>query len=131
MNVAQWHPLDGTPYPDYPPPFWDSGWVSVRMVDAYRVLRSLPGRVGPECSSGQWPDILAEWGDLIEAEAWRNRQRENSPRQVERWTSDEIARADEALAWPLAYLFDRPMMADAISVWAFARASRRSLRGIL
>jgi hypothetical protein len=48
---------------------------------------------------------------------------------MKRRIAAELALADEALCWPLTYLADAPLRADAVATWA--KAKRRSLRLLL
>jgi hypothetical protein len=100
------------------------------MVAAYRVLHASPDRVGPRPCGAPWPAVLREFSDLVD-EATRLRLAKEETRSRPRWSADEIDRADEALAWPLRFLADSPRRADAITVWASARARGRSLSRVL
>lgn len=125
-----WHPLDGVPPPDEVPTRWDAGHVAHRMVKAFEVLQTMPGRIGPKFGSGSWPVILREFSDYLEESVRMQRAGEvNMIRH--RYTANEVTLADEALCWPLLYLADYPRRADALLLWAMARARRRSLRRIL
>lgn len=125
-----WHPLDGVPPPEEIPPRWDAGHVAHRMVKAFEVLQTMPGRIGPRNGGGAWPAILREFSDFLEESV--RMQRAGEVLSIRhRYSAAEMTLADEALCWPLRYLRDDPRMADALQLWAMARARRRSLRRVL
>lgn len=97
------------------------------MVQAYRVLVTVPARIGPLGHGSSWPDIRREFGDLVEAGPLAVSMR---PRWLT-WSAEELTLADEALAWPATYLSDMPTRSEAVQIWAFCRATRRSLKRVL
>lgn len=127
---APWHPLDGVPPPQEVPFTWDAGHVAFRLISAFEVLRSMPGRVGPASCGNAWPVMLQEFEDLVDAQA-RAEARQDFVRNRIRYSSDQIDRADEALAWTLRYLADMPKHADAIQLWAYGKAAGRSISRML
>ena len=131
MADARWHPLDGVPPPAEVPPRWDAGHVAFRLVRAYEVLHAMPAHIGPQRIGSAWPAILREFSDYAEESVRLSRARELTAEARMRWPADEIAKADEALGWPLRYLSDQPRRADALTLWALAKARRRSLRRML
>lgn len=58
-------------------------------------------------------------------------EKKNTLRESERPTKDEISRMEEALSWPMQHLADDPKMADALTLWAFAKAWGRNITGML
>jgi hypothetical protein len=52
-------------------------------------------------------------------------------RQPEQPSQLELAYADEAIHWPVQFLSDEPLWADALMVWAWTKATRRSLEKML
>jgi hypothetical protein len=125
-----WHPLDVVPPPVEVPRSWHAGYVAARLIQAYRVLHTLPSRIGPESFGNAWPTVLVEFGDLVDAAAWAQHAKD-VPHDRVRWSTEDITLADEACAWPLQHLADSPRRADAVQVWAYAMARERSLRRLL
>lgn len=112
-----WHPLDGVPPPEEAPSSWDAGHVAYRLTKAFETLALMPGAMGPGSLRTAWPAALHEFYGIF------NSPDEERPRA----TAEQISRADEALAWPLQYLADEPMRADALLVWAYCKAGGRSI----
>jgi hypothetical protein len=125
-----WHPLDGVPPPHEVPSTWNAGHVAYRMIAAYRVLYGSSERIGPRAYGAPWPAVLREFSDYVD-EAARLRLAKEETRSRRRWPADEIAKADEALAWPMQYLGDSPRRADALALWASSKARGRSLSRFL
>jgi len=125
----KWNALEGDIDPE-PPAAWDAGWVAHRMVHAFRVLQTMPGRVGPASYGSVWPAILREFADFLE-ESVRLQHAGEALAIKQRFSAAEVALADEALTWPLEHLKRSPKRADALQLWAMARARRRSLRKLL
>jgi hypothetical protein len=125
--VPPWSPLSGVPPPDDLPLAWDAGHCAKRLIHAYHVLLSVPGRIGPADLPRPWPEIILEFSDLIETRKERLSLR---PRWLS-FPAAELALAEEAIAWPLTFLADAPHRAEAVQLWAYAKATRRSLRHLL
>lgn len=68
------------------------------------------------------PDLVS----AIESDA-----AEAAARRPDRVTDVEIAFADEAIHWPMRFLADEPLWADALMVWAWTKAAKRSLEKLL
>jgi hypothetical protein len=100
------------------------------MVRAFQVLQSMPGRIGPPAFGSAWPAILREFSDFLE-ESVRMHHAGEALQIRQRYTAAEVALADEALCWPIQHLSRAPKRADALQLWAMARARRRSLRRLL
>jgi hypothetical protein len=128
--ARKWHPLDDAPMPEEVPQRWDSGWVATRMVRAFEVLQTMPGKIGPPAYGTCWPAILREFSDFLEESVRMHRAGEVLAIR-HRYSAAEVALADEALGWPLRFLHAYPRRADALQLWAMARARRRSLRRLL
>jgi hypothetical protein len=128
--VAQkWNPLEGE-MDEAPPRTWDAGWVAIRMVRAFEVLQTMPGRIGPPAYGSCWPAILREFSDFLEESV--RMQRAGEVLAIRHpYSAQEVALADEALCWPIEHLRRAPKRADALQLWAMARARRRSLRRLL
>lgn len=127
--LDKFNPLEGATE-HITPQTWNPGHVAHRMVEAYRVLRTMPTRIGPMAYGAAWPAVRLEFADLLEESARLYRQQEVTREQI-RWSAEDISRADEALAWPVTFLSDYPRRAEAVQLWAWGRANRRSLRAIL
>lgn len=70
--IAEWHPLDQVPAPEFVPPTWDGPHVGKRLIEALETLQRLPMRNGPRAFGNGWPSYQREWSDLLaqqEAEA--------------------------------------------------------------
>jgi hypothetical protein len=127
--AQKWNALEGD-MDETPPATWDAGWVAHRMVRAFQVLQSMPGRIGPPAFGSAWPAILREFSDFLE-ESVRMHHAGEALQIRQRYTAAEVALADEALCWPIQHLSRAPKRADALQLWAMARARRRSLRRLL
>jgi hypothetical protein len=128
--VAQkWNPVEGD-MDELPPRTWDAGWVAARMVKAFEVLQTMPGRIGPPAYGSCWPAILREFSDFLE-ESVRMQRAGEVTRIHRRYSAAEMALADEALCWPIEHLRKAPLRADALQLWAMSQARRRSLRRLL
>lgn len=131
-----------------------------RMSDAFRVLRKIPGTIGPRAFGGNWPSIVQE-SQPVKTEAiamMRDFVREvaedefadargvneimkyldendaNARRfQREDAAPDkyDISRMDEALRWPAQFLIDYPKAADAINLWAMGVGFGANIEAIL
>lgn len=104
-----WHPLDGTPCPEYIPEQWDGVHVSVRLVEGFKTLACLPERDRhKQSASGFWPETWAEWGDELAQVTSDTAQREidakikNKVRS--RPSSQDVGRMEIVLMWPAKYL---------------------------
>lgn len=108
------------------PAIWTPEHVSARMVEAFEVLARLPERVGPAGPHNAWPAIWHEYklGELVGVELKNTKPKIGA-------TAFEISRMNEAFMWPVDFLSDMPLLADALSLWAFAKAHDRSIADIL
>lgn len=132
VEPAPWHPLDGVPPPHEVPFTWDPGHVAHRMIKAYEVLASMPVRVGPRQHANAWPSMLTEFADLASEEAWKNHlSNAFNGDDTPRWSSEEIGLAEEALSWAMCFMQDIPLKCDALQIWAYAKATRRSVARLL
>jgi hypothetical protein len=135
---------------------WTPERVSERLIEAFDVLRRTPARIGPKQFGGSWPAISqiledfdldqsllrTDWKVAMEARArgqeyeaaaraHADDQAAETERQANRPTSAETSRAEEALAWCLTYLRDKPMLADAIQLHARCSAFKVSMKDTL
>jgi hypothetical protein len=116
--------------PAEPPSTWTAEHVAARMVAAFETLLALGVSVGPRQHANGWPAMLQEFSDLVDEEAMAN-ARQAFAKARRRPSADDISMMDEALAWPIRYARDAPMLCDAILLWAFCKASGASIAGAL
>jgi hypothetical protein len=91
------------------PPEWTARHVGVRLIDADRVIRSLPERIGPKSFGRAWPAYVND----EEPEEVADGRRRPKP------TPFDIARAEEAVSWPIQFLSNQPGYAlGALAYWA-------------
>jgi hypothetical protein len=109
------------------PERWDADLVGDRIIEGLKVLRRCKGRVAPAGYGSTMPAYVHDWGDkLAQAESPDDDQiRVHIPP-----TSKELARMEEALAWPMRFLHEHPLEARLVWAWAMARAKppRRATR---
>ena len=134
---------------------WTPEAVALRMVEAASVVARTPMHIGPKGAQGFWPQVLVVAQDLVDEETqerlmrfphlvgdWeahidsktRRRMSENKSAEWSRPSQPEAAelsRAEEALRWPALYLADRPLLADALTLWALCIGTGASLRASL
>ena len=106
------------------PTIWTPEHVGARMIEAFEVLAKIPERVGPASPANAWPAYMHEFHELIGVQVEGNRARVRA-------TSAELSRMNAAFMWPVAFLTDMPLQADALSLWAFCKAGDRSIAEIL
>jgi hypothetical protein len=112
----KWNPLETIgAAPEYVPPSWDGPHCSVRLVQAFKTLASMPVANGPRFRSGSWPGAPMEWIDIVAKEhEWLNdpgQAREAAQqwaRTRHRVTPAEVGRMEAAPSWPARYLVTRP-----------------------
>lgn len=132
---------------------WTPEAVQARMIEAATVVANTPAKIGPSKLHSAWPVFVATAQDLVDEETqerlmrfphlvgrWENHIDLATRRHLSRETQDQWARqreapaadaytrAEEALLWPARYLAGRPLLADALTLWAFCRATGASLR---
>ena len=133
------------------PKFWTPGHVMVRLTEMFDVIRRTPMRLGPSAFGSNWPQMVRDYSDMLDArkhaeailsgsvetvrrmeeDAKAEHQRileedavEDAARKVNHPLPDETSRADEAMGWCLTYLQNRQQLADAIQVWAYCTAEK-------
>ena len=114
----KWVPLEFIgAAPEYVPQSWDGPHCSVRLVQAFKTLASMPVANGPRFRSGSWPGAPMEWIDIVAKEhEWLNdpeQQREAArqwARTRHRVTPAEVGHMEAALSWPARYLSTRPLV---------------------
>src|SRR5262245_38116109 len=128
--LEEWHPLAGTPAPEYVPTRWDGPQVGKRLTEAFRTLTRLPVANGPRFRSGYWPEMAKEWTDqLAELEA-DAAQLEVDARAANRVrilpSAAEISKMEAAISWPATYLAKtRPILAVSVQLVALWRSRER------
>lgn len=135
---------------------WTPEAVQARLIEAADVFSKTPARIGPKRFGTAWPQIVITAQDLVDEETqqrlmrfphlvgdWQARIDPKTIRHLSREKQDEwerapqapsasaYSRAEEALLWPARYLGGRPLLADAITLWAFCIATGASLRASL
>jgi hypothetical protein len=118
----------------YIPANWTGEYVATRMILAFETLRRIPGRSGPQQFGNGWPEYMFTDEDLRgRADDHRKfvwdrmviqADRFAPPKRIDLTEKDytEFDLMDEALSWPLRYLQAHPLHADAINIWAMAKA---------
>jgi len=112
------------------PTAWTPEHVMARMVEAFEILFRAGGTVGPKEFGSNWPGIVREFSELVDAQAYAEHQREGGKLKL-RPTVDDISRMEEALAWPVLYLSDTPIASDALNLWAACKARGTSIKEVL
>lgn len=98
------------------PAKWTPDLVGDRMVAAFRTLFRLPINVWPKEAQASWPayrhDQADAHGQTISGTlALRNRV-------IPGTSAEDVAMMNEALAWPMEHLRDRPDIAREVNYWA-------------
>lgn len=113
------------------PKEWTPEHVGVRLIEAFEVLSRSGARVGPGRVGNGWPAMVHEFADMVDAQARLLAEKEKQHARAARPTSDEVSRMYEALAWPMAFLADKALASDSLTLWAYARATGRDMDGML
>lgn len=139
------------------PSVWTPAHVQLRLIEAYGVLSRTPDRVGPKMFGSNWPAIVRDFADLVEAEKLEEAIRTKNVRtlqsllaSVDRLAKDvigqeaqeaadrvglpdsiEASRAEEALSWGVQFLQRHPLQSDALHMWAFCTARGYKMAPIL
>lgn len=132
---------------------WTPEAVQGRLIEAAAVVARTPARIGPSKLHSAWPVFVATAQDLVDEMTqerlmrfpqlvgnWENHidlaTKRHLSRQVQDdWerrndapAADAYSRAEEALLWPARYLQGRPLLADALTLWALCVATGASMR---
>jgi hypothetical protein len=107
------------------PTQWTVEQVLQRLEEAYRTLRKLPMATRPRTHGNSMPAYGYEYSDLVQESQTNELKRGMRLRLRPRLTAtaDEIERMEEALAWPMQYLADKPEVAQAVGLGALWRVS--------
>ena len=120
---------------------WTPEIVQARLIEAASVFARVPAKVGPARMKTAWPVFIRTAQDLVDEDtqarlmrfphlvgSWESRVDDKTKRHMSRQTQEDwerrpnmpgaeaLSRAEEALLWPLRYLTDRPLLADAIKI---------------
>lgn len=103
---------------------WTEDLVDARLEEAFRTLfRSSNGSVGPRAFGNGMPEIIREVSDLVHQAGNKSLRNAIAHRFKGLPSTEEVRRADEALAWAAAYLLqDHPDMAAFANLGAMWRA---------
>lgn len=100
------------------PAEWTAEHVGYRLIEAHEILRRMPMKLRPAAYGSPWPEYRYEAGDLVHQastgtiEMGRGTLRRSA-------TADELARCNQAIAWPLQYLGGSNAWAlGALNEWA-------------
>lgn len=113
------------------PDAWNPGHIAFRVIQGFEVLSSMTLRVGPAQYGTSWPMVLQEFSELTEEDARAEARNAFAQNYRQRWTGEDVKRAYEALEWPLRFLQDYPQRGDALLLWAFCKANKRSINKAL
>jgi hypothetical protein len=103
-ELADFHPLDAD---DVVPTIWNGDHVGMRLSEALRTLRMLPGSGGG--SSSVWPPYLYEFEDLLAQQKQGELERTQKIKNRTRLSPSliEISRMEIVILWPMQYLLLR------------------------
>ena len=97
---------------------WTEQLVAARMTEAYRTLfRSSISGAGPRAFGNAMPEIVRNMSDLVHQAGNKSLRNAIAHRFKGVPTTEEVRRAEEALAWALTYLRDvHPDLAGFVSL---------------
>lgn len=113
------------------PDEWTPEHVGTRLIEAFEILSRSGGRVGPGKVGNAWPEMLIEFADRTDAQARSLAEKEWQQSRGSIPSADEVSRMNQALRWSMDYLDGRPLTADALMLWAYAKATGRDMDGML
>lgn len=100
------------------PKQWTADYVAKRLADAHAVLRRLPMTTRPKEFGAIWPEYVHAAGELA-YQAGAGTLHMGKGRAIRGTSADDVARMNEALAWPMTYLKGSPPHAAAVNDWAY------------
>lgn len=106
-----------------PPHLWTKKRLERRLVEAVKVVQITVGRVGPAKARTFWPESFKLFQDAA-GEVQRTYPPEQTKKPRLQATSAQIARSDEALAWPKRYVEDLFILRHLIA-WLQLKAEPR------
>ncbi len=103
---------------------WTEDLVDARLEEAFRTLfRSSIGSIGPRAFGNGMPEIIREASDMVHQAGNKSLRNAIAHRFKGLPSTEEVRRADEALAWATTYLLqDHPDMATFANLGAMWRA---------
>src|SRR5215475_6032253 len=132
--VEEWHPLAGTPAPEYVPTRWDGPHVGKRLTEAFRTLSRLPMKGHPRPFGTCWPEYMRDWSDELAILTGELSDLEAAARAQNRVrilpSAAEISRMESAISWPGTYLAARPILARVVQIVALHRSREKDLNWI-
>lgn len=100
------------------PQRWTADYVGRRMIDAHSVLRRLPMTTRPKEFGSVMPAYVHEGVELA-YQAGAGTLHMGRNRVIGGTSADDVARMNEALAWPMQFLRHDADAARAVNEWAF------------
>lgn len=98
------------------------GSIEARLVDAFRVLRSVHvTHLWPQSHKVMWPDHLYSFDDKVGQEQAGELERDAPPPRLQ-FGPDRVQAMEEAIEWPLRFLQDHPGPAKRLNAYCHARA---------
>lgn len=104
---------------------WDVDAVDLRLIDAIRLAGASAGAIGPNAMKGFWPQLEAEWGDLL-AQAGGGKELDFEPRVGP--SARDMTRMEEAIRWPVLYLQPHDGPRRVLMLWLRCKAYRIPFR---
>jgi hypothetical protein len=102
------------------PEHWTGEWVCERMIQAFETLRKIAPRGGPKEFGTIWAEYALDYKEV---------------RLRRRAEDGEVAKMEEALAWPARYLngeaLGRRLMRDAVGFWAYHQAMDHDIEPLI
>ena len=107
------------------------GIVEERLIDAYRVLRSVyVAGLWPQGHKVMWPPYFYTFEDKV-GQSEHGELEQDVPRPKVIYGPDRIQAMEEAIAWPLMFLRDQPERAKRLVAYCSARATGCSFTRIM
>lgn len=118
------------------PLLWTPAHVQTRLVEAMRVCVRATVRPGPRSFGNNMPPVIREFADFAGRGESGEERIEKWMQDVEairanRFSVDEMSRADEAISWCATYIAADPQQCDAIQAWAMCKAVGWSVEKLL
>ena len=100
----------------YIPDVWSREYVASRMLMAAETLKSLnTGRIGPAVLSSCFPEFEKSY---TEDDVFEDAPVKEEPVEDKKIiTSEDITLMDEALTWPMQYLYFSEQLATSVTFW--------------
>ena len=111
------------------PTYWTPEYVETRLIEAVAVIDQSTRRPGPKAYGNNWPDVLREFSDLVDSDAWENYLTTGKDSRIKP-DAAAVSRADEALGWIPAYV-GTEIQHDAIRLYVTSKAFGRPVEPVL